>query len=82
MVRYDLGKIKSGGHFNRVGSLDAPPEVLLKGLATIKANHLMQESRVPEILELMLQRYPKMRHPGPDGSAGFVHQGVQNDGLF
>lgn len=82
VVQYDLGKQTAGGQFERVGSLDRPPEVVLKGLETLKANHLMEESRVPEILAQMLQRYPKMGEPSSDGTAGFVYQGAQNDRLF
>ncbi|KAK2764811.1 hypothetical protein CKAH01_15750 [Colletotrichum kahawae] len=37
VVQYDIGKLESDGHFKRVGSLAPPPEVLLKGLATLKA---------------------------------------------
>ncbi|KAF4311375.1 hypothetical protein GTA08_BOTSDO13133 [Botryosphaeria dothidea] len=82
VVQYDLGKIRSRGKVERVGSLDALPEVLLKGLASLKANHLMEESRVPKILEAMIRRYPKMGEPGMGGATGFVYQGVHSNRLF
>ncbi|KND89507.1 Ankyrin repeat domain-containing protein 50 [Tolypocladium ophioglossoides CBS 100239] len=46
------------------------------------AVHRMEGSRIPHILEQMTLQYPKMRESGPDGDAGFIHQGVHNDRLF
>ncbi|KAL6690192.1 nucleoside phosphorylase domain-containing protein [Trichoderma pleuroticola] len=82
VVQYDLGKLKKDGKFERVGHLSAPPEVLLKGLQVLKAKHLMKDSEIPTILEDMVQRYPKMKEPGEDGTSGFIHQGIENDRLF
>lgn len=67
VVQYDLGKLKGNGKFERVGSLAAPPEVLLKGLATLKAYHMRKGSRVPKILEKMYEENHGMRQDGPDG---------------
>ncbi|KAK4059302.1 hypothetical protein Trihar35433_11055 [Trichoderma harzianum] len=82
VVQYDLGKLKKDGKFERVGHLSAPPEVLLKGLQALKAEHLIEDSQIPTILEDMVQRYPKMKEPGEDGASGFIHQGIENDRLF
>ncbi|KAJ4855535.1 ankyrin repeats (3 copies) domain-containing protein [Trichoderma breve] len=79
VVQYDLGKLKKDGKFERVGHLSAPPEVLLKGLQALKAEHLMEDSQIPTILEDMVQRYPKMKEPGENGASGFIHQGIEND---
>lgn len=79
VVQYDLGKLKSNGKFERVGSLAAPPEVLLKGLATLKAYHMRKGSRVPKILEKMFEENHVM---GQDGPGGFRHPGAQYDQLF
>lgn len=82
VVQYDLGKLKQDGKFERVGHLSAPPDVLLKGLQALKAEHLIEDSQIPTILEDMVQRYPKMKEPGENGAAGFIHQGIENDRLF
>ncbi|KAL7781695.1 pfs domain-containing protein [Trichoderma afarasin] len=82
VVQYDLGKLKKDGKFERVGHLSAPPEVLLKGLQALKAEHLIEDSQIPTILEDMVQRYPKMKEPGENGASGFIHQGIENDRLF
>ncbi|KAK1838141.1 pfs domain-containing protein [Colletotrichum chrysophilum] len=81
VVQYDIGKLKSDGHFKRVGSLAPPPEVLLKGLATLKAKRRLGGPRVRGILDDMLQRHPLLAEAEPDDAA-FVHQGAQNDRLF
>ncbi|KAK0625692.1 hypothetical protein DIS24_g10969 [Lasiodiplodia hormozganensis] len=79
VVQYDLGKLKRNGKFERVGSLAAPPEVLLKGLATLKAYHMRKGSQVPKILEKMYEENHAMGQDGPDG---FRHPGVQYYQLF
>lgn len=79
VVQYDLGKLKSNGKFECVGSLAAPPEVLLKGLATLKAYHMRKGSQVPKILEKMFEENHGMGQDGPDG---FRHPGSQYDQLF
>ncbi|KAF5521492.1 hypothetical protein CGCA056_v006881 [Colletotrichum aenigma] len=81
VVQYDVGKLESDGHFKRVGSLAPPPEVLLKGLATLKAKRRLGGPRVRGILDDMLQRHPLLAEAEPDDAA-FVHQGAQNDRLF
>ncbi|KAF9630029.1 nacht and ankyrin domain protein [Lasiodiplodia theobromae] len=67
VVQYDLGKLKANGKSERVGSLAAPPEVLLKGLTSLKADHIRKGSRVPKILEKMFQENSGMGQDGPNG---------------
>ncbi|GKT48797.1 uncharacterized protein ColSpa_08978 [Colletotrichum spaethianum] len=45
VVQYDLGKLGNDGQFTRVGSLASPPEVLLKGLAALKAKRRLKGPR-------------------------------------
>ncbi|KAB2570000.1 uncharacterized protein LTHEOB_2718 [Lasiodiplodia theobromae] len=79
VVQYDLGKLKTNGKFERVGSPAAPPEVLLKGLTTLKAYHRRKGSQIPKILEKMFKENDEMGKDGPDG---FRHPGAQYDQLF
>jgi nucleoside phosphorylase len=81
VIQYDLGKAKGADHFERIGSLNMPPEALLKALATLQARHERRPSEIPEILEKMLEANSLMRKPR-HGKPGFVHQGRQNDRLF
>ncbi|KAK1984922.1 LOW QUALITY PROTEIN: pfs domain-containing protein [Colletotrichum cereale] len=81
VVQYDLGKLEDNGQFKRVGSLASPPEVLLKGLAALKAKRRLRGSQVRGILNDMLQRHPLLAESEQDDPA-FVYQGAQNDRLF
>lgn len=50
VIQYDLGKVLSGGLFQRTGMLNRPPKVLLTALATLQAYHLTEDSRVVEFI--------------------------------
>jgi nucleoside phosphorylase len=78
VVQYDLGKAKPRGRRERKGFLNSPPEVLLKALANLQAQHERKPSMVPEFLKEMERRYPKMAK----SKYGYVHQGIENDRLF
>lgn len=81
VIQHDLGKAIVGDRFQRKGSLNMPPQVLLTALATLKARHEREPSRVPRILGQMLKNNPLMARP-KDGKHGYVYQGKTNDRLF
>lgn len=80
VIQYDLGKMGSG-EWERTGTIDKPPRVLLNALSNLQAEHGMSLSKVPKLLEEMIARYPLMANPA-DKSWGFVHPGIGNDRLF
>ncbi|KAH9427463.1 hypothetical protein MCOR02_012095 [Pyricularia oryzae] len=51
VVQYDLGKLGKDGQFKRIGALAPPPEVLLKGLTTLKAIQRRKGTRLTAILD-------------------------------
>ncbi|KAJ5773565.1 hypothetical protein N7457_008461 [Penicillium paradoxum] len=61
VIQYDLGKALSGGQFQRTGMLDRPPKVLLTALATLKAHHLTQDSRVLEFVSDVRAKMPSRK---------------------
>ncbi|KAM0637065.1 hypothetical protein ACHAQF_009107 [Verticillium nonalfalfae] len=75
VVQYDRGMDGREGHFERTGSLNTPPKILLNALGRLQADHLTVDSRVPEFLSESLQKYPKMKK-------AFSFQGESNDCLF
>lgn len=79
VVQYDLGKAKSGHRRERIGFLNSPPEVLLKALANLQAQHELEPPRVPDFLKEMVACYPKL---AKSKYGGYVHQGFENDRLF
>ncbi|QGI99151.1 hypothetical protein CEK26_012220 [Fusarium fujikuroi] len=78
VVQYDFGKAKANGVWERTGSIDKPPAVLLKALANLQAEHEIRPSKIPRILTAMLKANPGMKRPG----SNFTYQGSENDRLF
>lgn len=82
VVQYDLGKAKAGeDHLERKGYLNAPPKALLAALATLQSRHELEPTKVPEILEDMVQKYPFMAKAS-GGKPSYTFQGRENDKLF
>ncbi|KAJ9481399.1 hypothetical protein VN97_g12081 [Penicillium thymicola] len=50
VIQHDLGKVLSGGQFQRTGMLNRPPKDLLTTLATLQAHHFTEESRILEFI--------------------------------
>ena len=81
VCQYDLIKAKSGDKRERKGFLRRPPTVLLNALASIQADHEIEDSKVPCFLQQMLERNPKMGKRSKK-TPSYAHQGLDNDRLF
>ncbi|GJD00522.1 pfs domain-containing protein [Colletotrichum higginsianum] len=81
VCQYDLVKARPGNRRERKGFLGKPPTVLLKALTSIRADHEMKDSKIPELVEGMLKNNPKMAKKSKQ-SPGYVHQGFDSDRLF
>lgn len=75
VVQYDLGKIGLDQTWERKGSLNKPPMVLLNALSSLRAEHEIEASQIPELLEAMYKAKPHMKK-------NFSHPGFANDRLF
>ena len=75
VVQYDLGKTLADGKIHRVGTLNAPPRVLMAAVTQMKAKHLVEDSQVPKFLSEMVANKRKMQ-------STFKHPGTQNDHLY
>ncbi|KAF5696308.1 G-protein beta WD-40 repeat-containing protein [Fusarium mundagurra] len=75
VVQYDLGKAKARQDWERKGSLNMPPTVLLSALGSLQAEHEIQGSQMDRILKTMITKFPLMKKP-------FSYQGAENDRLF
>lgn len=60
VVQYDLGKT-TNGKFERTGSLNKPPQVLLSAVSAMEKKHLMGTNKISEFLANTLTKYPKMQ---------------------
>ncbi|PWI64171.1 hypothetical protein PCL_12072 [Purpureocillium lilacinum] len=81
VVQYDLGKATTNHSWERKGSLNMPPSVLLHALANLQAEHEISPSKVPDLLHGMWTANPQMTRPKANAPA-YVHQGFDNDRLF
>ena len=61
VVQYDYGKTVEDGRFERIGSLNQPPDELMRAVASLKAAHLMEEPVFPSHLLKMASKYPPLR---------------------
>ncbi|KAJ3538217.1 hypothetical protein NM208_g6003 [Fusarium decemcellulare] len=76
VIQYDRGKALPQGQFQRTGSLNTPPQVLLAALSRLQADHLTGDSRIPEFLAELVAKSPKKM------KKKFSHQGASNDCLY
>jgi len=75
VVQWDYGKKVAGGLFQRTGSLDKPPPVLLHALQALKVHEEVDGIDVTEALSFMIKKKPQM-------TVKYEHQGIENDKLY
>ncbi|KAH7133998.1 nucleoside phosphorylase domain-containing protein [Dactylonectria macrodidyma] len=79
VIQYDFGKATPGG-FERAGSLDAPPQILLGAVASVRADELLGRSTLPKHVS-RLDEIPTFQRDraGPDRlfGAAYEHGGGQ-----
>lgn len=75
VIQYDRGKTVQEGEFQRTGSLNLPPAVLLTALTRLQAEHEANSSKIPLYLSEMVKKYPKMQKQ-------YTYQGASNDYLY
>ncbi|KDN66640.1 hypothetical protein CSUB01_11417 [Colletotrichum sublineola] len=76
IIQYDRGKIVQEGEFERTGALSAPPQLLLAALNRLQADHMSEESRIPQVLSELVRKSPKKMKDK------FGYQGTLHDHLF
>lgn len=59
VIRYDYGKVLSGGDFQNTSMLNYPPQILLTALSKLQANHLTGCQRFLEYLAEIERKMPK-----------------------
>lgn len=64
------------GEFERTGLFNASPQVLLAALGRLQAEHMCEESKIPQFLSELISKIPKKM------KQKFSHQGASNDCLF
>ncbi|KAM0522618.1 hypothetical protein ACHAPE_002211 [Trichoderma viride] len=59
VVQWDMGRAESG-RFQRTGSLNNPPTLLLTALTTLESYHEMNEPKMFEYLETLKEKWPRL----------------------
>jgi nucleoside phosphorylase len=75
VVQYDYGKTVTGGHVERTGALNKPPQALLTAVAKLQADHMLDNSLIPNYLSQIVDKRPTKMF-------AFTHRGQQQDRLF
>src|SRR5271156_2463104 len=61
VIHYEFGKTIQNKKFERTGSLDAPPRMLLTALQRIEANHERFGHQIAQSVVNMVQRNPRLK---------------------
>ncbi|RDW94220.1 uncharacterized protein DSM5745_01542 [Aspergillus mulundensis] len=76
VMQYDRGKAVDGGRTTPTGVLDKPPEVVLRALLGLKAEHMLRGNNVHLYYDEAMRKFPHLRalaqHPGRDADHLFV----------
>ncbi|KAK2029663.1 purine and uridine phosphorylase [Colletotrichum zoysiae] len=74
VVQYDFGKAVHDGRFERIGTLNKPPQSVLTAVAKLRANHETRPNQIPAILAGMEERNPRMSE--------YLYKNMDEDRLF
>ncbi|EHK47314.1 hypothetical protein TRIATDRAFT_181283, partial [Trichoderma atroviride IMI 206040] len=66
VIQYDLGKEQDGNHFQRMGSLQRPPLVLMAAINTLQSDLEPPDGQLDESLQAITRRLPDYKYPGQD----------------
>ncbi|KAM0261986.1 hypothetical protein ACHAQJ_001992 [Trichoderma viride] len=61
VVQWDMGKAMEGGSFERTGSLNSPPRILLTALQRLETQYDMEGSNIERYLDEMIEKWPRMK---------------------
>lgn len=73
--QYDVDKFRQDGIFQRTGTINKPPALILSALSSLRSSHMLHDSRIPEYLSEIVARHPSL-------STEFTHRGQQQDQPF
>ncbi|KAM0511161.1 hypothetical protein ACHAPE_010183 [Trichoderma viride] len=61
VVQLDLGKAIAGGGFERIGSLNNPPNILLAALQRLETRHAMKGSKIEKYVDQMIRKWKNLK---------------------
>lgn len=75
VIKYDMGKVLPSDVFERRGSLNKPPEVLLNAVSNLISDHEMEDPKLSYHLSKIWTKRPKMREK-------YANPGKEHDHLY
>ena len=75
VVPYNFGKAVQDQEFERTGSLNSPPTVLLTALTKLSADHERKGNHIAESVRLIMTKNPRLR-------GKYQYPGVEHDRLY
>ncbi|KAE8144899.1 purine and uridine phosphorylase [Aspergillus avenaceus] len=60
VIAYDFGKLLADGSIQQAYALNRPPESISAAVGKLRAKHERYDNKIPDYIEEMLKRYPKM----------------------
>ena len=75
VVQYDYGKTVKDGRLERMGFLNKPPQLLLRAITKIQANHDLSGNHIPKLLSDVKSRWPTVADK-------YAYRGNAEDLLF
>ncbi|KAM0805645.1 nucleoside phosphorylase domain-containing protein [Usnea florida] len=75
VVPYNFGKAVQDHEFQRTGSLNSPPTVLLTALTKLSADHERKGNHIAESVRLIMTKNPNLRRK-------YQHPGLEHDRLY
>lgn len=85
VIPYNIGKILCGGHFQRTGSLNKPPQYLLTAASQMRSDCMIRKFNLEKIISNKLQENPELQkqftRPSQDllFSSTYDHQSSNTD---
>ncbi len=87
VIQFDLGKTLTGNRFHRTGMLNRPPTILLTALTALRGCHIVEGSRISELLSSMqvsaeyenTKRFIRPTHEDCLFQADYDHHDVASD---
>lgn len=76
VVQFDKGKIHPNGKFERTGTLQKPPAVLMANVEKLQAKQKREGNKITKYLSEMLKRFPNLEEER------YVYPGMKHDRLF
>jgi nucleoside phosphorylase len=76
VIQFDRGQVRDNGHFERTGTLNKPPAVLMANVEKLRAQHMIKGNKISKNLTEMLEKHPAM------DEEQFSYQGAERDVLF